>query len=43
MMPDFDKYSNQDLLDVFDNLDRESYPDRFEKLYAVMLAMGPLR
>lgn len=40
MMPDFDKYSNQDLLDVFDNIDRESYPDRFEKLYAVMFERG---
>jgi len=30
--PDYDSYSYEDLLDVFENIDRENYPERFNKV-----------
>lgn len=31
--PDYTKYSNDELLDAFINIDDEQYPDRAEQLY----------
>ena len=30
--PDYDSYSYEDLLDVFENIDRANYPERFNKV-----------
>ncbi|HFQ4902217.1 TPA: hypothetical protein ACGU4U_004259 [Vibrio vulnificus] len=30
--PDYDSYSYENLLDVFENIDRENYPERFNKV-----------
>ncbi|WP_282099250.1 hypothetical protein [Pseudoalteromonas luteoviolacea] len=30
--PDYDSYSYEELLDVFENIDRDSFPERFNKV-----------
>ncbi|OCQ23771.1 hypothetical protein A7985_07475 [Pseudoalteromonas luteoviolacea] len=30
--PDYDNYSYEELLDVFENIDRDSFPERFNKV-----------
>jgi hypothetical protein len=35
--PDYSTYSNKDLIDVFNNIDKYSYPDRYETLCEIML------
>jgi len=35
--PDYKSYSTDELIDVYENIDRENYPERFKK---VMLLLG---
>jgi hypothetical protein len=30
--PDYEKYSREELLDVYENIDRDKYPERFKKV-----------
>lgn len=30
--PDYEKYSREELLDVYKNIDRDNYPERFKKI-----------
>ncbi len=30
--PDYEKYSREELLDVYENIDRENHPERFKKI-----------
>ena len=32
MEPDYSKYTAEELIDVYNNIDRDSYPDRFKRL-----------
>ena len=41
--PDYNLYSNSDLVDVFENIDREHYPQRFYELCEIMKGKNLLR
>jgi hypothetical protein len=39
--PDFDTYSEDELIDVYENIDRENYPERFKKVMALLGIKDP--
>jgi hypothetical protein len=41
--PDYNLYSNSDLIDVFENIDREHYPQRFHELCEIMKGKNLLK
>jgi len=36
--PDYDKFSYDDLIDVYENIDREAFPERFKKISIILEA-----
>ena len=36
--PDYDKFSYDDLIDVYENIDREAFPERFKKISSLLEA-----
>ncbi|KGJ91953.1 hypothetical protein [Colwellia psychrerythraea] len=34
--PDYESYSEDELIDVYENIDRENYPDRFKKVKSLL-------
>jgi hypothetical protein len=39
--PDFDDYSEDELIDAYENIDRDSYPERFQKVMQLLGIKNP--